>query len=51
MLADRLNPKRRRRSNPRLIKRKMPKWHVKRKRHRNWPQPDNRPPAILLQTI
>lgn len=51
MLADRLNPPRRRRSNPRLIKRKMPKWHVKRKRHQNWPQPDNRPPAILLQPI
>jgi hypothetical protein len=51
MLADRLNPPRRRRSNPRLIKRKMPKWHVKRKRHRNWPQTDNRPPLILLQPL
>ncbi|MBI3256719.1 MAG: transposase [Actinobacteria bacterium] len=44
MLADRLNPPRRRRSNPRLIKRKMPKWHVKRRHHRDWPQPDNGPP-------
>ncbi len=38
MLARRLNPPRRRRSNPRRIKRKMSKWHVKRRRHRNWPQ-------------
>ena len=39
MLCQRLNPKRRLRSSPRLIKRKMPKWHVKRTRHRDWPQP------------
>ena len=50
MLAQRLNPPRRLTANPRLIKRKMPKWHVKRRHHRDWPQPENRPPTILLQT-
>lgn len=49
MLADRLNPKRRRRSKPRLIKRKMSKWHVKRRHHRRWPQPENRPATIFRQ--
>jgi len=38
-LLRRLNPIRRRRSNPHVIKRKMPKWHVKRSRHRTWPNP------------
>ena len=45
LLAQRLNPTRRKRANPRLIKRKMPKWHVKRARHHTWPQP-TRLPAI-----
>ena len=43
------NPTRRLRSNPRLIKRKMPKWHVKRSRHANWPQPATRPTATILR--
>jgi hypothetical protein len=38
-LIARLNPTRRSRSNPRVIKRKMPKWHVKRSWHVGWPQP------------
>ena len=39
----RLNPTRRQRSAPRVIKRKMPKWHVKRARHATWPQPQHPP--------
>jgi len=38
----RLLPRRRPRANPRVAKRKYTKWHVKRSRHRGWPQP-NRP--------
>jgi hypothetical protein len=30
---------RRLRANPRVIKRKMSNWAVKRREHRNWPQP------------
>jgi hypothetical protein len=37
LICQRLNPARRSRSNPRLIKRKYVKWHVKRARHANWP--------------
>jgi hypothetical protein len=32
-LLGRINPARRQRSTPRVIKRKMPKWHVKRAHH------------------
>ena len=49
LVCQRLNPKRRLRSSPRLIKRKMPKWHVKRARHADWPQP-SRPPTPIIQT-
>jgi hypothetical protein len=38
-ILDRLNPIRRQRSAPRVIKRKMSKWHVKRAAHAQWPQP------------
>jgi hypothetical protein len=38
------------RSNPRLIKRKMPRWHVKRDRHRHWPQPTGPPVTTILRT-
>lgn len=38
-LLRRLNPVRRRRSAPRVIKRKYVKWHVKRAHHANWPDP------------
>ena len=47
-LLRRLNPIRRRRSNPHVIKRKMPKWHVKRAHHRHWPQPTG-PPRIMVR--
>jgi hypothetical protein len=49
LLRRRLNPARRLRSNPRVIKRKMPKWHVKRARHQNWPQPTGPPAATILR--
>jgi hypothetical protein len=38
-LTRELLPPRRPRSNPRVIKRKMSNWKLKRPRHRNWPQP------------
>ena len=47
-LLRRLNPIRRRRSNPHVIKRKMPKWHVKRAHHQHWPQPAG-PPRIMIR--
>jgi len=37
----RLNPARRSRASPRVIKRKMPRWQVKRTRHADWPQPND----------
>ena len=37
-LIARLPPKRRPRANPRVVKRKYTRWHVKRSAHRNWPQ-------------
>ena len=42
-----LNPARRHRSNPRLIKCKMPKWHLKRARHLDWPQPTGPPTTTI----
>lgn len=42
-LLARLLPPRRPRTNPRVVKRKYTKWHVKREHHCSWPQPD-RPP-------
>jgi hypothetical protein len=41
ILAAPLGP-RRLRSTPRVIKRKVSKWGVKRPEHRNWPQPTKR---------
>ena len=32
-------PERKPRENPRVIKRKMSSWPVKRPEHRDWPQP------------
>jgi Integrase core domain len=46
-LLGRLNPARRKRSAPRVIKRKMPKWHVKRAHHASWPQPQH-PPSYTI---
>jgi hypothetical protein len=39
MLIRRLNPARRLRAAPRVVKRKMSKWHVIRAEHARWPQP------------
>jgi len=38
-IVDRLLPERRLRSNPRVVKRKMSKFHLKRAQHHAWPQP------------
>jgi hypothetical protein len=38
ILAERLPP-RRRRAFPRVVKRKMSNYHLKRAHHRRWPQP------------
>jgi hypothetical protein len=47
-LLARLLPKRRPRANPRVVKRKYTRWHVKRIRHRNWPQPDRSPEQAVV---
>ena len=47
LLARRLNPKRRARSFPRVVKRKYTKWHVKRAAHADWPQPVHLPEITL----
>jgi hypothetical protein len=38
-IADDLLPERRLRSNPRVVKRKMSNFHLKRAEHHSWPQP------------
>ena len=38
-LVQRLNPARRTRANPRVVKRKVLKWSAKRSHHTRWPQP------------
>jgi hypothetical protein len=38
-IVDRLLPERRLRSNPRVVKRKMSNFRLKRAEHRSWPQP------------
>ena len=48
LLARRLNPKRRARSFPRVVKRKYTKWHVKRAAHADWPQPAHLPEITLI---
>jgi hypothetical protein len=45
-LLQRLN-KRRLRTNPRVVKRKMSKWAVKRDEHRRWPRP-TKPPSQAI---
>jgi hypothetical protein len=47
-LIARLLPKRRPRANPRVVKRKYTRWHVKRSRHHAWPQP-GRPAAQAVR--
>jgi hypothetical protein len=49
ILAERLQP-RRLRTNPRVIKRKMSNWAVKRPEHRNWPRP-TKPPADTITIL
>ena len=49
-LVRRLNPARRRRSNPRVIKRKISKWRAKRLHHAHWSQPLHAP-EITPQTL
>ncbi len=39
MVIDGKLPQRRHRSNPRVVKRKMSKWQLKRPKHNAWPQP------------
>jgi len=39
-----------RRANPRVIKRKYVKWHVKRARHRDWPRPTRPATATIIQS-
>ena len=46
-LIRRILPTRRLRANPRVVKRKYTRWHVKRTHHRSWPQPD-RPPIDAI---
>lgn len=43
-------PPRRLRQNPRVIKRKMSKWPVKRPEHRAWPQP-SKPAEDAIDTL
>jgi hypothetical protein len=45
-----LLPKRRLRSNPRVVKRKMTNYHLKRASHREWPQP-TRTPAEAVRIL
>ena len=49
-LITRLLPARRHRASPRVIKRKMPKWQVKRAHHAHWPQPDKPTPTKSADT-
>ena len=41
-------PPRRLRANPRVVKRKMSNYGVKRPEHRNWPQPTRRSSVVIL---
>jgi hypothetical protein len=43
----RLLPKRRRRNNPRVVKRKMSNFPLKRTRHHNQPQPPREPAEAI----
>ncbi|PZS29415.1 MAG: hypothetical protein DLM58_15445 [Pseudonocardiales bacterium] len=48
-LAARLLPQRRPRANPRVVKRKYTRWHVKRSCHRPWPQPTHADGAVRVR--
>ena len=43
-------PPRRQRANPRVIRRKMSNWHVKRATHQNWSQPQGATLHVLHPT-
>jgi hypothetical protein len=49
ILAEPLGERRQRR-NPRVIKRKMSNWAVKRPKHRDWPQP-TKPPQHAITIL
>lgn len=49
-ISRQLLPRRRLRSNPRVVKRKMSKFAVKRRIHRHWPQP-TRTPAQAIRIL
>ena len=49
-LTQRLNPARRARANPRVVKRKVLKWAAKRSHHARWPQPADSP-HIAIQLL
>lgn len=40
-------PTRRLRANPRVVKRKMSNYAVKRSEHRDWPQPTRAPTEVV----
>ena len=42
-ILEEILPPRRLRTNPRVVKRKMSKFHVKHEAHRRWPQPTRTP--------
>ena len=42
-------PPRRLRANPRVVKRKMSNYGVKRPEHRNWPRPTRKSPAAVAR--
>jgi hypothetical protein len=47
-LQRRINPARRLRANPRVVKRKVLKWAAKRKHHQHHPQPSTPPQCTIL---
>jgi hypothetical protein len=49
-VADRLNPARRCCAAARVIKRNMPKWHVKRAHHAAWPRPQHPPDYRIVRS-
>jgi len=50
-LATKRLPDRRFRTNPRVVKRKMSKFHLKRPEHHNWPQPSAHSFRVALSLI
>ena len=50
-IADGRLPERRLRSNPRVVKRKMSKFRLKRPEHDHWPQPTQQPFRNVLTVL